>query len=136
MKIYFDENTSPYICRALQELQRSRNVELKDPIEVISIEEQFGRSAKDEDWIPLVGAERAMVITHDFNIMRTRHQRELCERFGVGLVIIRPPSKKKGLGYWEQVQLLVKYWLDIVKVASRKSGHYHFELKPSGLKEM
>ena len=137
MKVYLDENTSPHLCHGLQELQKSLNADLKEPIEVISIKEKFGTSAKDEDWIPLVGEDRAMVITHDFNLMRTRHQRELCAQYGVGLVIIRPPSKKKGLAYWEQVQLLIKYWLDIVRVASRKSGHYHYELKPtSGLREM
>lgn len=55
----------------------------------------------------------------------------------MGLIIIRPPSKKHGLKYWEQVQLLVKHWQDILRVAAHKSGHYHYELKPrSGLKEM
>ncbi len=137
MKIYLDENTSPYLCRGLQEFQHSLNADRKDPVSIFSIREQFGTGAADEEWIPKVGKENGLAITHDINIPRTKHQRELCEKHGVGLIIIRPPSKKHGLPYWEQVQLLVKYWLDILKVATRKSGHYHYELKPkSGLKEM
>jgi len=137
MKIYLDENMSPNLCHGLQAFQKALNAELKVPIVVLSMQEQFGRGADDEDWIPLVGKEKGMAITWDFNLMRTRHQRALCEQHGVGLVIIRAPSKKVGMRFWEQVKLLVKYWEDVVKVASKKSGHFHYELKPnSGLKEL
>jgi hypothetical protein len=137
MKIFLDENMSPNLCHGLQAFQKSLNAELKFPIQIFSIEEQYGRGAQDEDWVPLVGKERGMAITWDFNLMRTRHQRELCEKHGVGLVIIRANSKKQGMRFWEQVKLLVKYWEDVVKVASKKSGHFHYELKPtSGLREL
>lgn len=137
MKIYLDENTSPYLCRGLQEFQHSLNADLKDAVTIFSIKEQFGQGVEDEVWIPKVGKERGIAITHDINITRTKHQRELCEKHGVGLIIIRPASKKHGLVFWEQVELLVKYWPDILKVTARKTGHYHFELKPrSGLKEI
>lgn len=137
MKIYLDENMSPNLCHGLQAFQKSLNADLKTPVEILSIAEQFGLGAKDEDWVPLVGKEQGMAITWDFNLMRTRHQRELCEKHGVGLVIIRAPSKKLGMRFWEQVKLLVKHWEGIVKVASHKSGHFHYELKPtSGLREL
>ena len=137
MKIYLDENMSPNLCHGLQEFQKSLNVELKVRIEVLSIAEEFGRGTEDEVWIPVVGKGKGMAITWDFNLMRTRHQRALCEQHGVGLVIIHAQSKKQGMRFWEQVQLLVKHWEGIVKIASRKSGHFHYELKPkSGLKEL
>ena len=137
MKIYFDENTSRYLCRGLQELQTSRNNGSTESIEVLSVEVEFGMGTDDEDWIPVVGKAKGVAITHDLNIMRTKHQRELCEKHGVGLIIIRPPSKKEGMPYWEQVKLLINNWPAIVKLVSRTSGHYHYELKPkSGLKEM
>lgn len=137
MKIFLDENTSPYLCKGLQEFQHSLNADLADKVSIFSIKEQFGMGAADEEWIPLVGKDRGVAITHDINITRTRHQRELCEKHGVGLIIIRPTSKKHGLKFWEQVELLVKHWPAILKVAARKSGHYHYELQPrSGLKEV
>lgn len=137
MKIYLDENMSPNLCHGLQSFQKTLNTELRTPIEVLSIEEKFGRGAQDEEWIPVVGKDKGMAITWDFNLIRTRHQRTLCEQYGVGLVIIRPPSKKVGMRFWEQVKLLVKYWEDVIKVASKRSGHFHFELKStSGLKEL
>lgn len=137
MKIYLDENMSPNLCHGLQSFQKSLNADLKTPIEILSIEEQFGKGARDEDWIPAVGKGRVMAITWDFNLIRTRHQRALCEKYGVGLVIVRAPSKKKGMRFWDQVMLLVKYWEAVVNVASKRSGHFHYELKPtSGLKEL
>ncbi len=125
MKIYLDENMSPNLCHGLQCFQRSLNAELKRPVEILSIAEEYGRGTADEVWIPPVGASKGMAITWDFNIQRTRHQRELCEQHGVGLVIIRAVSKKQGMRFWDQVQLLVKYWEDVVQVATRKSGHFH-----------
>jgi hypothetical protein len=121
----------------LQSFQKTLNADLKVPIEIFSIEEEFGRGADDEKWIPVVGKGKGMALTWDFNIMRTRHQRELCEQHGVGLVIIRATSKKQGMRFWEQVQLLVKHWEAVVKVASHNSGHFHYELRPkSGLREL
>lgn len=137
MKIFLDENMSPNLCHGLQCFQRSLNVDLKRPVQIFSIEEEYGKGAADEVWIPTIGKEHGMAITWDFNIMRTRHQRALCEEHGVGLVIIRALSKKHGMRFWDQVQLLVKHWEEVVKVATHKSGHFHYELKPkSGLKEL
>jgi len=137
MKIFLDENMSINLCHGLQSFQKTLNADLKVPIQILSIEEEFVKGADDEVWIPAVGSFKGMAITWDFNIMRTRHQRALCEQYGVGLVIIRATSKKQGMRFWEQVQLLVKHWEGIVKIASRKSGHFHYELKPvSGLREL
>lgn len=83
MIIYVDENMSPYLAKGLDLLQQPLNVKLREAIEVKSIRATFGQGAKDEDWIPIAGKEGACVITQDYNIRRTRHQRELCEDYGL-----------------------------------------------------
>jgi hypothetical protein len=114
-KIYIDENLSHHIAEGLNILENPTG----DGFEVVSIAAIFGRGVQDEDWIPIVGAEQAVVITQDLNIHRTRRQRELFEEHGVGIFFLTPPSKS-GYRYWEQVEQLVRRWSDIKKKCRSK----------------
>ena len=114
-RIYIDENLSRHIAEGLNVLERPNG----DEFEVVAIETIFGRGVQDEDWIPVVGAEKAVVITQDLNIHRTRRQRELFEQHGVGIFFLTPPSKN-GYTYWEQVEQIVKRWRDIRKKCRNK----------------
>lgn len=107
-RIYIDENLSSYIAEGLNIL------ETDEDFEVLSIGNTFGRGVQDEDWIPKVGAQEAVVITQDINIHRTRRQRELFEQHGVGIFFLTPPSKN-GYTYWEQVEQIIKRWREIKK---------------------
>lgn len=114
-KIYIDENLSPHIAHGLNVLEAAAG----EGFEVLSIVDVFGSGAKDEDWIPIVGAENGIVITQDYNIQRTRRQRELFERHNVGIFFFNPPSKS-GYTYWEMVEQIVKRWRDIKKKSRNK----------------
>jgi len=78
MRIYVNENMSPYLARGFDILQKPENLKLREPIEVRSIKNEFGEGALDEDWIPLVGTQNSCIITQDYNIKRISHQRKLC----------------------------------------------------------
>ena len=114
-RIYIDENLAPQIAEALNVLEAHAN----EGFEVLSIGKTFGRGVQDEDWIPKVGAEEAVIITQDINIHRTRRQRELFEKHGVGIFFLTPPSKT-GYTYWEQVEQIIKRWRDIKKKCRNK----------------
>lgn len=139
MIIYVDENMAPVLAKGFNLLQDPLNFQLgiKDPIEVKSIKEVFGEGTPDEDWIPIAGAEGACVLTQDYNINRIKHQRELCEKHGLGIFYFRPPSKN-GFSYWEMVKHLVKHWEEIIKTASKKSRPFSYRItsKSSGLESM
>jgi hypothetical protein len=139
MIIYIDENMAPILAHGFNLLQSPLNnkFKLEDPIEVKSIKEVFGEGAQDEDWIPIAGGERACIITQDYNIQRIRHQRDLCEKHGLGMFYFRPPSKT-GFTYWEMVKLLVNHWEEIIKTASKKSRPFSYKItsKSSGLVSM
>ena len=115
IKVYIDENLSPYIAEGLNILDAPTG----DGFEVLSIGKTFGRGVQDEDWIPKVGAEQGVVITMDYNIHRIKRQRELYEKHGVGIFFFNPPSKS-GYNYWEQVEQIVKRWRDIKKKCRNK----------------
>ena len=72
----------------------------------------FGRGAKDEDWIPKI--PNSIVITQDYNIQTTRHQRDLYEKNKIGVFFIK--STKNGLSFWEMTKLLVVRWEEILKI--------------------
>lgn len=111
IKLFIDENMSPYLAHGLYHLEKGNGNE----IEVLSLKEAFGTGAQDEDWIPKVGAMGGIVITQDYNIFKKKQQRELYEKAGVGLFFIKPPSST-GYKYWEMVQQIVNRWPEIKKL--------------------
>jgi hypothetical protein len=114
MLLLIDENMPAQLASGLRELIRPR---LPD-IEVYSIAEYFHQGVKDEDWIPEAGKLKAIVITQDYNIHRTRHLRDLYLDHGVGLFFFRPPSKT-GFLYWEMVKKVVNMWEEMEKIIKK-----------------
>jgi hypothetical protein len=131
MIIYVDENMSPYLAKGLNLLQLPENKKLKDPIEIRTINDDFGKSAQDEDWIPEAGKKGACIITQDYNIKRIRHQQELCNKFNLGMFYFKPPSKK-GYSYWDIVKLLIKTWQEISKIASTEIKPFAYKISAKG----
>lgn len=139
MIIYIDENMPQLLAEGFNILQTPENfrLNLREPIEVRSIITDFNVGIKDEDWIPLAGERGACVITQDINIQRTKHQRELCERYGLGMFYFRPPSKV-GFGYWDMLTLMVKHWPEIVRIASKQKRPFSYKVssRSSSLEKM
>ena len=65
IKIYIDENMSPLLARGFNILQEPLNRKLKEPIKVMSLKDDLGQGAKDEEWIPRSGREETCIITQD-----------------------------------------------------------------------
>lgn len=118
-KIYIDENLPSQLARGLNKLQKPQNKKEGIEIEVLSIKETFGQGEQDEEWIPKVGAENAIVITQDFRIQTQKHQRELYIENGVGIIFLSPPSNS-GFAYWDMVKKLVNEW-NAIKTIIRKN---------------
>lgn len=110
MKIYFDENFSPYLVKGLRAFQSGKSSE---GIEILSIAEIFGKGTTDEIWIPRVACQNGIVVTQDLNIYRSRQQWQLCQSHKIGIVFVQPP--KKGWSYWSIIQLVVKLWKEITR---------------------
>lgn len=116
MRIYFDENFSPSLIAGMRAFQAGRKSE---EVEVCSVEEEFGKGAKDEDWLPRVARQHGVVVTQDINIHRARAQWELCQKNRIGIIFLKPP--KKGWSYWEIVQLVVRWWGEIKALARNET---------------
>jgi hypothetical protein len=129
MRLYFDENFSPSLIQGLKVIQDGRK---SDDIDVCSVEGEFGRGAKDEDWIPSVAGKHGIILTQDTNIHRTRAQWELCRTSKVGVFFFRPP--KKGWSYWQIVQLLVRWWPELCARAKDTRKPFGFCIEFDGRK--
>lgn len=130
MKVYLDENMPDQIALALNTIQKVLNKKENTEIEVTSIIAEFGPGAKDEVWLPEVSG--GIVITQDFNIQRTRHQKSLYLEHGVGMLFIKVPGKK-GLDFWSFFKLLVKSWDDIRKVAAQQRPPFAYLINWKGI---
>jgi PIN like domain len=117
MKFFIDENLPPNLAEGLNLLEHPNNEE----VEVLSIQKEFGKGTRDEDWIPLVGQQQGIVITQDFNLQRTQQQYELLRKHKVSVFYLRPPGKIP-YKYWQMVEKIVLHWEEI-KTKSRSTKH-------------
>src|SRR5687768_7752697 len=90
MRVYFDENFSPHFVSGIRTIQEGRK---SDDIVVCSVAEEFGKGAKDEDWIPGVAARHGVILTQDTNIHRTKALWQLCCSNKIGIIFLKPPKK-------------------------------------------
>ena len=134
MIIYIDENLPPQLAEGLNKLQEPLNRRNKTAFEVKSIKTVFGEGTKDEDWIPVAGEEKTITITQDFKIQTTRHQKELCENYGLGIFFF----SSKNLTYWQIVKTIIEKWEEILKTieCSKAPYAYRFTVRSSKMEKL
>ena len=137
MIIYLDENMPRHLAQGFNTLQFPESFKTKQLIEVKYIPDVYGAGAKDVDWIPEVGKEKACVITQDININRRKHELELYRKHKVGMSFLKGPSKKRGLSIWQMVEAMARNWPEISQKVywEKRPFAYTFGLKGS-LKEI
>ena len=117
-KVYIDENFAHQLAKGLDIFQQHLNQREQLKVQVLSIKEEFGQGVSDEDWIPIVGEQKGVVITQDFRIQTTKHQYELYKQYGLGVFFFKPPSN--GYSFWEMVEQVIKRWSEIKKKTKNK----------------
>lgn len=123
--IFIDENLPHQLAEGLNILQQPLNSKEGTYIEVKSIKKEFGSGEKDEEWIPKIGKLKGVVITQDNRIQSQRHQKELYQMEGVGMLFMSSPSKT-GWTYWELVKQLVDRWDDIKSIVLKNKPPFAF----------
>ena len=123
IKVLCDENLSEYFAEGLNQLQYP----LDDNIEVTSIAKEFHKGIKDEDWIPKWGISSGIFITQDVKIVTTKQQALLLEKHNIGAFFLKPP---KGYRYWDKVELIVKFWPQIVKIIKNDQVPFTYFITP------
>lgn len=123
IKVLIDENLSKYFADGLDKLQYP----LGNNIEVTSIEREFYRGIKDEDWIPAWGQASGIFISQDLKIHSTKQQAELLSKNNIGAFFLKVP---KGSRYWDKTLVIIKHWTEIVKIIETKQTPYVYFISP------
>jgi hypothetical protein len=130
MRFFFDENLPPTLPEALHILHKS---DPRNSAEIHFIPDFVYRGAPDEEWIPAIKEDgAATVITCDYQLHKRKDQRLLYQKNKLGLVVIRPLSKKKGLPYWDKVKKIIEFWDLILKTEKENTKPYLLLIKMSG----
>jgi len=133
MLILIDENLPPQLAEGLNILQQPMNFKLGIQCEVHSVRSLYGEGCKDEQWIPDAGKKGAVVITRDYRIQTTRHQRDLYNKYGLGLIFFNV-GKGSGITYWQTVTAIISRWEAILKFAKEpKPFGYRFTMRSDKL---
>jgi PIN like domain len=127
MKIYIDENLPKQLADGLNILEQPNG----HGVEVLSIKDVFGQGCADEDWIPKVGKQKAIVISRDINLYKKPQQRRLYMECGVGLFLFKQ-SSKKGFTYWQIVEHIVKTWSDVKIYANKTKQPFTYCINVNG----
>lgn len=128
--IYLDENLSEHVALALNALNKGY---FRD-VQVISTKERFGKGARDEDIIPLIGAENGVLITRDFNIRRTKLQFDLCSGYGIGVFFLTLPKGQSK--HWDLVKALINQWEAVIDKVETDAKPYAYRVRGGRMQRM
>lgn len=119
MDFYFDENFSPAMALALDELEK-----VDERNRVYSTKLTIGEGVKDPVLIPILGERRGILMTKDKRQWTREVERKLLREHGVSAFYFGTP----GTDHWEQMRLIMVWWQRIVRKAkdydAHRSPHY------------
>ncbi len=117
MTIYFDENLPPVFAEGFERIQQPLLMRLPiyTAVQIKSIPKEFGRGCLDPDLFMKLAKTESCCITWDRHMRSRPHERVLYEEAELGLFIIE--GGKKGMKYWEIVELMVKRWPSIIEIS-------------------
>lgn len=113
-KVYFDENTSPNICKALHQLE-SR----KREIEVIHTGEVFGRGVSDEVIAKKVHQNDGILFSQDNDFLKLKVIVDIIKDYPIGLFYFKQPKGNIILGSCENLyEMLARFTVSNSKTGS------------------
>jgi len=124
IKVLMDENLPKSFAEGLDRLQSS----LGNSIEVTSIDKEFYRGIKDEEWIPEWGKNSGIFISQDLKIHSTKQQSALLSKYKIGAFFLKAPKRSK---YWNRVEIIIRHWEQIVKIIETTKTPYTFIIRPN-----
>jgi hypothetical protein len=121
MKFFLDNNLSPKIAKALNNLVWPGH-------QVVHLKEKFSADISDQEWMRKLAEEdeRWIIITADIHISRNQHEVRAWKQCGHTIFFLKP-AWIMGANFWSQAQKLVHYFPDIITLAtSAKQGDAFF----------
>jgi len=129
MKIFFDENYSKYIAKAIGLLEYTDG-----KIEVLVTDEELYKGASDQEVVELVSVNNGVLFTKDKDFKKAKLIVELMKTRKMGLFYMK--TLKKDV-YWETIVRLMKSYIHCRGKILNQNIPYYYEIMPNGtIKEM
>lgn len=123
MSLLIDEQISFRVARALKQLG--------EPVDHIQDIDELGRGTKDHVLLPYCGKHGLSLITLDRRMKHTPQLRALMNDHDVGVFFIYS-GKKSSPDPWQIVEILVKHWREVIRIAETQKRPFSKLLKPTG----
>jgi len=122
MKYFFDNNLSPHLAHAIQELCRVEDTVAR----VIHLRDRFARDAKDHDWIKELGEEGRWVVISQDAFRKNDIERKALRDSGLTTFVFHRQWAERQ--HWDKAQNLVKWWPAILDQSRRVKGGAAFRV--------
>ncbi len=124
MLVYFDENTSLYIAKAINALEEN-----KGEITVLHTKAEFGEGEIDEEIVRLVHERKGVLFSQDDDFIKAKQVTEAMRKYPIGFFYFKQPKKTT---YWDLVSVYMKCWLEARTKILTLNTPYYFEIMSSG----
>jgi len=127
MKVFFDENMSPHIARAMNHLCFWEDIEVLITKEISEIG-TFGKPQTDEEIAKYVAEQRGFIITRDGDFKQQRLIAGLVKKHGYEIGVFLVPD----LVHWDQVKLIANRWGDMMTAMRTIDKPFWCKVTPRG----
>lgn len=115
MRIFFDNNLSPYLAHAMRELSKAE----RDVDEVIHLTDRFARNTPDVEWI---GALEGAWVVMSIDRFTKNHDAERAALRRAGHTVFVLDRQWSEHRFWLKAERLVRWWPQILVQASLVSA--------------
>ena len=124
--VFFDENTSIYIAKALNVLEsNSKEIIIKHTTDV----ERLGKGAADLAIAQFVNHSKGILFTQDDDFKKSQMLVQAMKEYPIGLFYFKQPKKTT---YWELVKTYTTCWLYAREEIKTMNIPFYFEIMKSG----
>ena len=142
MILFFDENLPPKVADGLRLLvEAMRSCSTLSPtsgerVKILTAKGLKCRGKSDEELFEILSKQREHVVfvTSDSNIQNDRVQRELFQRHGHSLLILRA-TKKNPWNACEVVYAFIKNWNKLIEYFLNNNPQHYLRMLKTGIKE-
>lgn len=120
MKFFFDNNLSPSLAEGMKAFGE----------EVVHLQEEFAPDARDEDWLPIVGGRKWILVTRDERIRYNALERKLLLKHRVSAFFLGGKSRTR----CQLIEQVVRNWSGMREVAAGARGHFLMKVAATGKK--
>lgn len=132
MKVYFDENISPYVADAINSMCKGYFPDV-EAFSTVNIKE-LRRGATDTDIAHYIAKHNGVLITEDPDFRHSKVVNDICRDHKIGVFLLQ--LSKGEADHWTIIRILINNWVKIVDLMGSRSKPYWYKIQRRGITQM